>query len=67
MTESQLKYMNKVKAISFCILVAGLLLVLVWSIMKNKVAQTPSTPQVQTKTLAINYEADGVKKKYDFT
>ena len=67
MTEAQLKYMNKVKLITFCILVAGLLLVLVWSIMKNKVAQTPSTPQVQTKTLAINYEVDGTKKKYDFT
>ena len=37
MTESQLKYMNKVKLISFIILVAGLLLVLVWSIMKNNV------------------------------
>lgn len=67
MTESQLKYMNKVKIISFCILVVGLLLVLVWSIMKNKIAQTPETPVVQTKTLAINYEVDSQQKKYDFT
>lgn len=66
MTESQLKYMNKVKLRSFIILVAGLLLVLVWSIMKNKVANNGgNTPQSQT--LAINYENDGVKSKYDFT
>ena len=67
MTESQLKYMNKVKLISFILLVIGLLLVLLWSIMKNKVAKTPTTPQVQTKTLAINYENESQKKKYDYT
>ena len=67
MTEAQLKYMNKVKAISFVILVAGLLLVLVWSIMKNKIAKQPATPQEQTKTLAINYESGGEKKKFDFS
>ena len=67
MTESQLKYMNKVKLISFCILVAGLILVLVWSIMKNKVAKNPEPTTPQTQTLAINYEKDGTKTKYDFT
>ena len=67
MTESQLKYMNKVKLISFCILVAGLLLVLAWSILKNKVAETPKQDEVKTKTLAINYEQEGTKKKYDYT
>ena len=67
MTEKQLKYMNKVKAISFCILVAGLLLVLLWSIMKNKKTTTPVTPQPEAKVLAINYEKNGAKTKYDFT
>ena len=65
MTESQLKYMNKVKLISFIILVAGLLLVLVWSIMKNNVNNNGGNSQSQT--LAINYENAGVKSKYDFT
>ena len=67
MTEKQLKYMNKVKAISFGILVAGLLLVLLWSIMKNKKTNKPVTPQPEAKVLAINYEKDGTKTKYDFT
>ncbi len=67
MTEKQLKYMNKVKARSFFILVAGLLLVLAWSIMKNKVAKTPETPQTEAKVLAINYEIDGTTGKYDYT
>jgi uncharacterized protein with PQ loop repeat len=65
MTESQLKYMNKVKLISFIILVAGLLLVLVWSIMKNNVNNNGGNSQSQT--LAINYENAGAMSKYDFT
>ena len=64
MTESQLKYMNKVKLISFIILTAGLLLVLVWSIMKNK---TVEEPVEEEKTLAINYEIDGTSTKYDYS
>lgn len=65
MTESQLKYMNKVKLRSFIILVVGLLLILVWSIMKNNVAKEPTDNGNQT--LAINYVVDGNEKKYDFT
>ena len=64
MTESQLKYMNKVKLISFIILTAGLLLVLVWSIMKNK---TVEEPVEEEKTLAINYEIYGTSTKYDYS
>ena len=66
MTEKQLKYMNKVKAISFFILVAGLVLVLVWSIM-NKNASKPKHTEEQAKVLAINYDKDGTQAKYDFT
>ena len=66
MTEKQLKYMNKIKAISFFILVAGLILVLVWSIM-NKNASKPKEEEIPAKVLAINYDKNGEKAKYDFT
>ena len=66
MTEKQLKYMNKIKTISFFILVAGLILVLVWSIM-NKNASKPKEEEIPAKVLAINYDKNGTKAKYDFT
>ena len=66
MTEKQLKYMNKIKDISFFILVAGLIIVLVWSIM-NKNASKPKEEEIPAKVLAINYDKNGEKAKYDFT
>ena len=64
MTESQIKYMNKVKLISFIILVIGLLLVLAFSIIYHK---KPAETEELPTTLAINYEANGEAAKYDFT
>jgi len=64
MTESQIKYMNKVKLISFIILVIGLLLVLAFSIIYHK---KPAETEELPTTLAINYEVNGEATKYDFT
>ena len=65
LNEKQLKYQNKVKLISFIILVVGLLLVLFWSI-KNK--EVPENTEPQSRTLAINYKnAKGEDAKYDYT
>jgi len=65
LNEKQLKYQNKVKLISFIILVVGLLLVLYWSI-KNK--EIPENEAPQSRILAINYKnAKGEDVKYDYT
>ena len=63
MSEKQLKYQNKVKIISFIFMVAGLLLVLLWSIKKNE----QPAPQTNTRLLTINYTDNGVSNKYDYT
>ena len=52
MTEEQLKYQNKVKLIACIFLIAGLLLVLLWSIKKN---EAPKKPANKGSNLTITY------------
>ena len=64
MTEKQLKYQNKVKLISFIIMTAGLLLVLLWSFQKNN---APVPIEDNSQIIIINYVTNGNENSYEYT
>jgi hypothetical protein len=60
MTEEQLKYQGKVRLIAAGVLIAGLLLILLWSVKKN---ETPKKPANSGNNLSITYSGGNYEYK----